>query len=193
MQSRDAGIPDPTSPPHSPHSPRCHPAHSGPVAGRVGAAAGAHPAARPLPPRPPALASAPDLGALLKALKRRWLTALGLGLMLAGAIGSAAWMLLTPKFTAFAQVHVLAGPDEVVGGMKDAGGGENRTGFVTYLKTQVTQLQSRFVFERALNRDEVKRLNLDRKHPNLVHWLEQELKVETQPDSEYIKLMLSLR
>ena len=188
MTSRDAGLPDPTS---HPHPARRHaPAHAGPVAGRIGAAPPAPARQEVVPPRPPALAAAPDLGALLKAFKRRWLTAIGLGILLAGVLGSAAWMLLAPKYTAFAQVKVSAVP-EIVVPSKEEVPGDNRTAFTTYLKGQTTQLQSRFVLEQALNREEVKKLNLAYRHPNPVLWLEQEMKVETQPDSEYIKLMLS--
>jgi capsular exopolysaccharide synthesis family protein len=188
VPSRDAGIPDPTSPPQPPR--RHAPGHAGPVAGRIGGAAAAPPSRDVVPPRPPALAPAPDLGALVKALKRRWLTAIGLGILLAGVLGSAAWMLLAPKYTAFAQVKVDAMREPVVPSKEEVAG-DNHTAFTTYLKAQTTQLQSRFVLERALNRDEVKKLNLDYRYPSPVLWLEQELKVETQPDSEYIKLMLS--
>src|SRR5437667_6412026 len=55
---------------------------------------------------PPALSSGPDAAKLFKGLQRRWLPALGLGLLLAGAAATGAWYGLTPLHTATMQVHV---------------------------------------------------------------------------------------
>ena len=186
MQPRDAGIPDPASSP-SPVPPRRPSAATGAaVVGRIGGApilpgrAGQH--------RPPGLAGSPDFGLLLKALRRRWLLALGLGLTLAAVVGAASWFLLAPKYTAFAQVRVSAVPDTLL--PAPPGGGDTRIEFPMFLKDQANRLKSRFVLNAALNSDEVRALGLERKHADPVFWLEEELKVESQPDSEWVKISL---
>jgi hypothetical protein len=57
-------------------------------------------------PLPPALASGPDMGGLLRALKRRWPLAFCVGVVLAAAAGYAAWTFLGAKQTAYALIHV---------------------------------------------------------------------------------------
>src|SRR5258708_4667538 len=98
MMPQDAGLPDPSSPLPLPSR-----SGMGPVAGRID----------PGPPQalqpstvPPALSATPDVGALLQALRRRWVAAVMLGSVLATAAAVAAWFLLTPKNTAFAKVQV---------------------------------------------------------------------------------------
>src|SRR5262245_11184411 len=96
MFPHDAAFPDPTgTPPPARREPH-------PVAGRIEPAA---PAPEPAGP-PPGLSAAPDLGALLRALRRRWMVAAALGVPLALAAAAAAWTLLTPRYTAFSQFRV---------------------------------------------------------------------------------------
>src|SRR4029077_15324079 len=52
-------------------------------------------------PLPPALASGPDMTALLRALSRRWLLAGFLGILLAGGGGGGPPVFCSPCFTAF--------------------------------------------------------------------------------------------
>src|SRR5207245_2982474 len=140
-----------------------------------------------MPPLPPALAAGPDAKALLQALGRRWLTAASIGILLATAAGLAAWSLLAPKYTAFAQLHVNSTPPWLVFRNPDEGRGE----FLTYQKTQAARIRGRFVLNAALNRDEVKKLRLVQEQSEPITWLEDELKVEAQEGSEIITLALS--
>ena len=140
-----------------------------------------------IPPLPPALAAGPDAKALLQALGRRWLTAASIGILLATAAGLAAWFLLAPKYTAFAQLHVNSTPPWLVFRNPDEGRGE----FLTYQKTQAARIRGRFVLNAALNRDEVKKLRLVQEQSEPITWLEDELKVEAQEGSEIITLALS--
>src|SRR5438132_738076 len=64
--------------------------------------------------QPPALTSTPDASSLLKALRRRWFLAGTLGLLAAGIVGTAAWMLLPARFTAFALLQVSSKPNPLV-------------------------------------------------------------------------------
>src|SRR5437660_3518969 len=126
MLPQDAGRPDPTSNPPGPRP------SAKPVAGRVPppaarAAAVAAPAAAP-----PALSAAPDFGSLLKALRRRWLTAAVLGILLGGTAAGAAWYLMAPDYSSVAMLRVLSNPDDIVWHTNPASVAAQST----YLRTQ---------------------------------------------------------
>jgi capsular exopolysaccharide synthesis family protein len=131
-----------------------------------------------------AASSGADTGAMLKALARRWPLALVLGIILAGAGGTAAWFLLAAPYTAFAQVRIKAKDDEVVFARPEDG----RSEFLTFLKTQARHLKSRFVLSGALSREETKNLPIVLRQPDPLAWLEDELLVDSQEGSEIIML-----
>ncbi len=143
----------------------------------------------PVPPAPPGLTSGPDTRALLKALGRRWFLALFLGLLGAAGAGVAAWSLLSPKYTAFAQVRVAATQPWIFHWNADTP--EGRTEFDTYKRFQASELKSRFVLNAALNKPEVKRLRLIREQPEPIPFLEDELKVQTKDGQEIVTVALT--
>jgi polysaccharide biosynthesis transport protein len=128
----------------------------------------------------------PDVGALLKALRRRWLTAICLGLVVAGAAAAAAWFGLSPRYTVYSQVRIAASQPSLVF-RTDLGRGD----FATFQRTQVATIRSRFVLNEALKRDEVKRLPLVAEQPEPLSWLEEELKVDFKEGSEIVSISLS--
>src|SRR6266581_1961722 len=142
MLPRDAQLPESSRRPAAPPPP---------VAGQVGRATDA----APPPARPAVLSSGPDLPALLKALQRRWLLAAALGLLLAPAAAAGAWLLLSAKYTAFAQLHVASVAPWVLG--KNIDTPEGRSEFTTFQKTQAARIKGRLVLSTALARDDVKR------------------------------------
>lgn len=147
-----------------------------------------HPGA---PSSPPALASTPDALSLLKALRRRWMLALGLGLLLAGTAGPAAWFLVPKsKYTAKASLFVMANPRRV-----ELGGPGDRTELGTYQRTMVALLKDPFVLADAINKPEVASLptikELDRRGTDPEEWLEQSLKAEFPGGSEVLTVSLS--
>jgi capsular exopolysaccharide synthesis family protein len=142
-----------------------------------------------LPARPAALSSGPDFPALLKALQRRWLLATALALLLAPAAGAAAWLLLSAKYTAFAQLHLASVPPWVVA--KNADTPEGRSEFATFQKTQAMRIKGRLVLTTALAREDVKRLGIVQEQNDPVTWLEDELKVEYQDGSEIMTVSLA--
>ncbi|MBI1917181.1 MAG: polysaccharide biosynthesis tyrosine autokinase [Planctomycetes bacterium] len=123
----------------------------------------------------------------MKALQRRWLLAFGLGLMAALLLGAAGWVLLSAKYTAVAQVRVAAQPPSAF-----ASGGDTSREFSVYLKSTASQIKGRNVIKGALDREEVRRLNLNRKVADPEAWLDDELKVEFQPENEWISVKLSM-
>jgi capsular exopolysaccharide synthesis family protein len=174
---QDAGFPEPT-----PNAPAVRPA-VGPVIGRIDPQ-GYYP---PEPMRVPAgLTAPPDLGGLLQALRHRWMAAVALGVPLAAAAAIAAWMLLAPKSTAFVVFRVLSTPPDMFN--------VNPTGrydFPTYIRTVAGQLKSRQVVNAALKSDDVRRLNLERNHPEPALYVEEELKTEFTELSEMLTLSMS--
>ncbi|HEX5270016.1 MAG TPA: polysaccharide biosynthesis tyrosine autokinase [Gemmataceae bacterium] len=170
-----------------PDSPRRPAAQPIPVAGVVAPPA---PRLRTAPAqRPAALSSSPDLPAILKSLRRRWLLAAGLTLLLAPAAAVGAWFLLSAKYTAFAQIHMASVPPWLVA--KNVDTPEGRSEFGTFQKTQATRLKGRLVLNTTLARDDVKRLRLVREQADPITWLEDELKVEAPDGSEVMTVSLS--
>lgn len=137
---------------------------------------------------PPALSAGPDAMKLLKALQRRWLLAVGLGLILGGAAAVGAWYGLTPPHTATAQVHISfvrprVGSDPV----------ESQREFAVFQKLQANQIKSRAVLTEAIKRDEMRAYVLEYAGPDPILWLQDELKVEFQEGSEVMTLSMSGR
>jgi len=147
-----------------------------------------HSAWRNTPPAlPPGLAGGPDLPSLVKALRRRWMVALSIGLVAATGAAAAVYFLMSPKYTAFSQVHVSSNIPTIMRDAADAGRGQ----FNTYRKTQAARMKSRFVLTAALKREEVKNLAVVRDQPDPIVWLEEELRTETPEESEYTSLTMS--
>jgi capsular exopolysaccharide synthesis family protein len=135
---------------------------------------------------PAALSPGPDSLGTLRALRRRWLTVLSAGTLLALAAAAAAWFLLAPKYTAFALIHVDSKQPWTVFPTP-----ESRNDFVTYLRTQATRIKTRYVLQAALNTDEVKKLDLFGREANPVLWLEEAIKVDFKEGSEFITISMS--
>src|SRR5262249_37520628 len=130
-----------------------------------------------------ALSAAPDLRALLHALRRRWFAAFAIGGTLAVVAGLAAWFLLAPKYTAFAMLRVNSNIPELYG---SRGKGTGPTDFATYLPPRATLVKSRPVLHNALKGAEVKRLNLEARETDPALFFEDELKCGFQDSSEFV-------
>lgn len=143
---------------------------------------------RPGPaPLPPALAGGPDLMGLLKALRRRWFLALSLGLLCAGGAAAAIYTLLSPRYTAFAQVYLNSKAPFVINPDKDGGKAE----FEIYKSTQASRIKSRFVLNAALKSDNVRSLAIVQEQPEPLLWLEEELRVEYKDGAEQLTVLMS--
>lgn len=183
MLPRDAGLPDPVGQPHN--LPRRaslpHPALRA-MGGRLGGPGGVP----GLQAGPPALSSTPDINQLLQGLARRWWIALLIALPLAGLVGYLAWTLMAPKYTAFTVLRVAATRPDPLSDKTDG-----RSEFNTYLRSQAAQMRSRWVLSAALNREEIKKLNLEQQYPDPLQMLEDESKVESQNDLELVRLLVN--
>src|SRR3954469_20769937 len=104
-----------------------------------------------LPPRSTAVSAPPDALGLLKALRRRWALALGLGLLLAALIGPAAWFLTPPaKYTASSTLYVAMNPKRIMWNPQS-----NEARPETFQRTQVALLTDRYILAHALAKPEV--------------------------------------
>src|SRR5262245_21795643 len=127
---------------------------------------------------PPALSSGPNVFSLLKALRRRWLLAGTLGLLV-GAIAAGAtwWFLPQPKFMAVRRVRVLSSPDYLLN--RDV---ERSASGDTFQRVQMAYVTDRLVLNKALN-NVTKKGAKSQEGPLTLEWVESHLKVEfTSPE-----------
>ncbi|MFL5242843.1 MAG: polysaccharide biosynthesis tyrosine autokinase [Gemmataceae bacterium] len=146
-------------------------------------------AVRTLQPLPPGVASGPDMNALLGALKRRWPLAFTLGVLLAAGAAFGAWTIMSWKYTAFAQIQVHSTSPFVVRPNVDAG--DSRNLFVTYQKTQASEVKRHDVLSLAFEHPDVVALGIAHNHADPIAWLEDELKIEFQDNSEIMTVNLT--
>ncbi len=122
---------------------------------------------------------------LLKALRRRLLPALTVGLIFAAAAGTAIWFLMPPpKLTARTQLHISLDPPNPL--FPD----NNQVDIEEFLRSQSYLIRDRFVLNAALRDHEgITELSLIKDNPDPLQWLEREIKVEfPSPESIHISL-----
>lgn len=138
-------------------------------------------------PRPPGLTSTPDALALLKALRRRWVLALGMGLLLAGIAGGVVWYLVPQaKYTASATLQVFTNPKRIMFDPR-----ENAADYHTYQRTQVALVKNRKILAHALRKPEVAELETIRKQGDAEEWLATQLRADFPGGSEILEISLS--
>jgi capsular exopolysaccharide synthesis family protein len=130
---------------------------------------------------------APDALGLLRALKRRWLLAVCLGIIVAGSLAAGVWFFLPPaKEIAYAKVAVM----NQVGAVFQHP--EANTDSQTYLRTQVAYLRSPLVIDSALNDPEVAKLSFVQEHYYPGDWILQQLKIDFPDGPQIPRLYLKL-
>jgi len=145
----------------------------------------------PIAPSPvpmPALTTTPDAISLLKALRRRWILAGTLGVLMAMIVGAAAFVLLPSKFTAFSLMQVSSNANQF---SSQPG---NQRDFMIVMQTTAARLKSRDVLMRTLSQEPVRNLGLIKKHPDTLStltWMEEFLKVDIQNNSELLTVSLT--
>jgi polysaccharide biosynthesis transport protein len=167
-------LPEPSSP-------------QGPANHALTAAGGssAYGAAVPASPLPPALAAAPDVMSLLKALKRHWLAAATLGLLAATAASAAVWYLMPVKWTAEA-ILALNSTRLVKVGLDD-----NKESASPFSKdTLIALAKARYVLQAVLTETDIVKLPSIREQLDPVGWLRSRLEV-SPISSELISISLT--
>lgn len=137
--------------------------------------------------RPAALSATPDVLSLLKALRRRWMLAVGLGLVLAGMTGPVVWCLVPrAKYKASATLRVATKPKRIIFEPHD-----NLADFGTFQRTQVALVRNRKVLSHALGKLARAQLTTLKELDDQEGWLEQHLQVGFASGSEILEVALS--
>jgi capsular exopolysaccharide synthesis family protein len=140
------------------------------------------------PVAPPALSATPDAMALLRALRRRWLMALALGCLAAGAAAVATWYAVPAKFLAAVVLRIDARQQTGVESVK------NQLAHQMAMKTSAERLKGKDILLKALKEDGIRNLGLIRRHPNTtsaIMWMEENLKIEYRDGSELLNAQLT--
>ena len=139
---------------------------------------------------PPAYGPAGDSAAVgfdflrvVHAIRRRWLSATGLGLALAAAAAPVAWFSVPPSYEAVSWLRVRSNPGTFSG---MAGTGE----YDQYRKTQLQLIKSPFVLNAALRRPGIANLESFRDVPDPVEFLTDKIQVSTPAESEVLQVRL---
>jgi capsular exopolysaccharide synthesis family protein len=136
-------------------------------------------------PAAPAPAAPTPLG-LLKALRRRWLPALGGGLALGALAGVGTWCFPGLARTgSYSLVRVAARPPALVYNI-----GDNDYDFEKYQKTQAAVVREHTVLEAALRDPRVADLSVLPEPSERAAWLERELAVDFTAGPEVMRIML---
>jgi capsular exopolysaccharide synthesis family protein len=127
-----------------------------------------------------------DANTLLHALRRRWLLAACVGLVLAGITAVILWNQFPPSSSATAMFRVSARPESIVFDINKQSVGT----FETLKKSQLAALKSYFVLQSAVRKPGVTSLSaLAGEDP--VEWLMQNLQVQFPQQGEYLSISLS--
>ncbi len=146
------------------------------------------PAPRPVM-RPPAPPATPTLTALLKALRRRWMLAATLGILVAAVTATAVWFYLPPgKHTAFIKLHMPANPPSLPGFEHPEAGVE----FQAFQRTQFALMHTRPVLNAALRDPRVKDINFDAlaRGANAVDWLDGQIRIDMPDGPELPRVVM---
>ncbi|MBI2824126.1 MAG: polysaccharide biosynthesis tyrosine autokinase [Planctomycetia bacterium] len=137
-------------------------------------------------PRPEMLSSGPDPMSLLRAFKRRWMLATGLGMLAAMAAALAAWFLVPERGEVVAYVLVARHPDAVMDKDRIPDGNE----FITFKATVIQQIRNKSLLIRALRDPQISQLPMVKAQKDQVGWLEDELMLDYPDDAEILRIRM---
>jgi succinoglycan biosynthesis transport protein ExoP len=125
-----------------------------------------------------------DFVRLWHAVRRQWLPALGLGILLGPALAAACWFFLPRGYEAVAWLRVRSNQGAF------AGGAVNSIDYQQYRKTQLELIKSPFVLTAALRQPGISSLSMlaDEKDP--VDWLARHLQVSAPSEAEVVQVKL---
>jgi succinoglycan biosynthesis transport protein ExoP len=130
------------------------------------------------------LAAGVDYVRVMHALRRRWLSATALGLLMAGLVAVPTWMFLPRGYEAVAWLRV-----------RDKGGmlshGRDTAEYESYKKTQLQLLKSPYVLQAAMRKPGIEQLETLREAgTDPIGWLSHALLVTASPESEVVQVRL---
>ena len=136
--------------------------------------------------RPAALSAKPNLLSLLVALRRRWLLAVSLGLLIAPAVGVGVWILRPITFTARITLQVDSSQKYFLYPIQ-----EGRGDFNTYQRGQIALVKSRFVLNAALRDPKVEKLAIVQEQEDPVAWMEKEVQADFSIAPEILRISMT--
>ncbi len=135
-----------------------------------------------LPAVVPSSAVMPSPLVLWKALRRRWVAAMVLGLLLAAVAAGITYLVVPPAYyTTRAMLHVSVQQPRIL-----VQTGEAHSDYATYQRTQIAMIRSRSVLETALANPKVAILPVVKHQADQVEWLSGLLELEFANGSEIL-------
>ena len=124
---------------------------------------------------------------LLHALRRRWMVAVGLGLLVGGALAAMVWVLMPVRYEVAALLRVASSRPNILGATAGSGDAD----FATYKRTQAALLKSNFVLQATLRKPELRRLSLIQEHKDdAIDWLANQVTVDYPGDAEIMRVSM---
>jgi len=123
---------------------------------------------------------------LLRELRRRWILALSIGLLLGVSAGVAVWLLIPPRYTTYALVRVAPSELQLLPGNSPQGDAGQ-----VYQKTQMALMKSRPIIQAALRRTRSMQFSLLGAEADPASWLERELQVGVLEGTDIVRIALT--
>ena len=128
-----------------------------------------------------------DANTFLHALRRRWMLALGMGLILGASLGAALWFLFPESSSATALFEVRNKQESIVHDTNQ----QSTQDFEILKKTQLAWLKSKHVLTSAIRDPGVNSLSILAGIRDKEEWLQQHLDVEFPQNGEILSISLS--
>lgn len=137
-----------------------------------------------------------NFAAFLHSLRRRWLTGLGIGFLLASLVSLLLWFLVSVKYEAFVAIRVSRAREQALGNKYQRAVLPQE--YDIEKQTQAGLIKSPMVINAALRQPGISQLSIVRDEPwpwmgqreNPVAWLQRELKVRYDEGSELLYLSM---
>jgi capsular exopolysaccharide synthesis family protein len=148
-----------------------------------------------VPLSPAESASGPNLGAYLHALRRHWLLASALGILLACGAAAGIWLGVSPRFVADAYLKCDFQQDAIMGQRRVV----SDTEFEIFKNTQVQMMTNRLVLYAALQKEvkigeqkfTIKKLPMIEPEDDKIEWLAKKVSVAFPQRAEVMKVSVS--
>jgi capsular exopolysaccharide synthesis family protein len=137
---------------------------------------------------PPDEAASIDLRALWHAFLRRWMLAMGLGIVGSVLAGAGGWFLLEPHYTATGYLRIASSEPTLVSYPGDQ---LNTAQFDIYKRTQRELILGRYVLNTALSTPKAAELPRVQRQLDPVTWLAKEIKVAFPGEAEIMTISMS--
>jgi capsular exopolysaccharide synthesis family protein len=135
---------------------------------------------------PAALGSAPNAVALLKALRRCWVRAAAVGVVLAGAAAVGAWYFVPPSKHLARTLMRVPASSTILFHLSEA-----VPPLPEHQRTQMALVKSRMVLNAALKRPGVSELAVIKAQPEPIEWLEKEVVADFSVAPEILRIAVS--